>query len=391
MTWKKYSLDQLGFVKRGKSSHRPRDAAHLYGGDYPFIQTADVKHSNLYITKYSQTYNESGLAQSRLWPKGTLCITIAANIADTAILGFDACFPDSIIGFIPDEKKADAIFIKYLFDALLQKQYKQFTQGAAQDNLSQSKLLSLSLPVPELDEQKRIGQILSNYDNLIIKNNKRIEKLKMIATNIFNELLNNKKLNSGDNIWETKKIKDFGQVITGKTPPTKKEEYYNGDIPFVKTPDMHNNTYIIESSESLSDIGANTQPKKLIPKNSILVSCIGTIGVVSINSKPVHTNQQINSIILKDTRYLNYLYFCVTELKSYLEGIGGGATMGNVNKSKFENIEIPMPDIEYVEKLNEIIDPIFQLILNLQLQNKNLNKSRDIILSNLMNGASDIE
>jgi type I restriction enzyme S subunit len=153
-------LDELGYVSRGRSRHRPRDAAHLYGGPYPFIQTADVKHSNLYVREYTQTYSEAGLAQSKLWKAGTLCITIAANIADTAILDIDACFPDSIIGFVPDEDKADVKFIKYLFDALLQKRFQQFTQGAAQDNLSQAKLLSLRFPVPDLGTQNRIATLM---------------------------------------------------------------------------------------------------------------------------------------------------------------------------------------------------------------------------------------
>ena len=156
MSWEAKGLDELGYVSRGRSRHRPRDAAHLYGGSHPFVQTGDVKHAGLYLTEYTQTYSQDGLAQSRMWPAGTLCITIAANIADTAILGFDACFPDSVIGFIPDDKKADARFIKYLFDALLQRKYKQFTQGAAQDNLSQAKLLSLKFPIPGISEQKQI-------------------------------------------------------------------------------------------------------------------------------------------------------------------------------------------------------------------------------------------
>ena len=97
--WRECVLGELGLLKRGKSTHRPRYAFHLYCGAYPFVQTGDVKAAGKYITNYSQTYSEAGLKQSRLWKKGTLCITIAANIADIAILGFDACFPDSVLGF----------------------------------------------------------------------------------------------------------------------------------------------------------------------------------------------------------------------------------------------------------------------------------------------------
>ena len=97
--WHLVKLSDLGEVNRGRSRHRPRDAAHLYGGSYPFIQTGDVKASGGRIVSYTQTYSEEGLAQSRLWPENTMCITIAANIAETGILTFPACFPDSVIGF----------------------------------------------------------------------------------------------------------------------------------------------------------------------------------------------------------------------------------------------------------------------------------------------------
>jgi len=160
MKWEEKRLDELGSVARGRSRHRPRDAPHLYDGLYPFVQTGDVKHSDLYLTSYSQTYSEAGLAQSKLWLQGTLCITIAANIAETAILGFDACFPDSVIGFIADESKSDARFIKYKFDTIKQR-YQQVSQGAAQDNLSLEKLLAFKLVVPHIDEQRKIADILS--------------------------------------------------------------------------------------------------------------------------------------------------------------------------------------------------------------------------------------
>ena len=133
--WDSKKLDELGFVGRGKSKHRPRDASFLYGGKYPFIQTGDVKNANLYVNSYTQTYSDAGLAQSKLWNKGTLCITIAANIAETAILDIEACFPDSIIGFVADETVADAKFIKYYIDTFKQS-LKQISQGAAQDNLN---------------------------------------------------------------------------------------------------------------------------------------------------------------------------------------------------------------------------------------------------------------
>jgi type I restriction enzyme S subunit len=116
--WKAKTLEEISTTfGRGKSKHRPRNAPHLYGGKYPFVQTGDIRNADHIITEYSQTYSEAGLAQSKLWPKGTICITIAANIAETAILGFDACFPDSVIGVVANPKEADVGFIEYLLQS----------------------------------------------------------------------------------------------------------------------------------------------------------------------------------------------------------------------------------------------------------------------------------
>jgi type I restriction enzyme S subunit len=117
--WNEMTLKEISSsFGRGKSKHRPRNDQKLYGGKYPSIQTGDIRNANHIITDYSQTYNENGLAQSKLWPKGTICITIAANIAETAILNFDACFPDSVIGIVVNQKKADSDYVEFLLRSL---------------------------------------------------------------------------------------------------------------------------------------------------------------------------------------------------------------------------------------------------------------------------------
>ncbi len=186
MMMNKYKLNELGSVNRGKSKHRPRNDPALYGGKYPFIQTGDVKHSPFYVTSHTQTYNKKGLAQSKIWPEGTLCITIAANIAETAILSYPACFPDSIIGFIPNFKKADVKFIKYCLDTY-KLQMQAISQGTTQDNMSLEKLLSLNFYVPELSAQRKIAAILSAYDELIDNNRRRIAILETMAEEIYRE------------------------------------------------------------------------------------------------------------------------------------------------------------------------------------------------------------
>ncbi|WP_201712468.1 restriction endonuclease subunit S [Streptococcus salivarius] len=162
--WKSLSEIAKDFG-RGKSKHRPRNDARLYGGDIPFIQTGDIREAGKWIENYSQTYSAFGLQQSKQWEKGTLCITIAANIAETGLLGFDACFPDSIIGFVANPKFAITEYVYYYLnsikDYLANKSY-----GSAQDNLNLSTFSSLKIPVPSLEIQSRIVQVLDNFDTV---------------------------------------------------------------------------------------------------------------------------------------------------------------------------------------------------------------------------------
>lgn len=155
-TWEKAKLEDIALdFSRGKSKHRPRNDKCLFGGDYPFIQTGDIRNADKYVTDYTETYNETGLAQSKLWPKGTLCITIAANIAETAILSFPCCFPDSVIGFIPNEKLTTVDFVYYLIQ-FFKSELQKMSKGAAQDNLNLAKFENMNFPLPPLPEQKHI-------------------------------------------------------------------------------------------------------------------------------------------------------------------------------------------------------------------------------------------
>jgi type I restriction enzyme S subunit len=154
--WLEKTLEEISnSFGRGKSKHRPRNAPHLYGGKYPFVQTGDIRNADHIITEYSQTYSEAGLAQSKLWPKGTICITIAANIAETAILGFDACFPDSVIGLVANPKEAEVGFIEYLLQSF-KARIQAMGKGSAQANINMGTFENERFPFPPVAEQKRV-------------------------------------------------------------------------------------------------------------------------------------------------------------------------------------------------------------------------------------------
>ena len=153
-------LSDLGELARGKSKHRPRNDKKLFGGKYPFIQTGEVRAANRIIKKYEQTYSEFGLEQSKLWQKGTLCITIAANIAETAFLGFDACFPDSIVGF----SASKAVLPEYieLFIKSARTKIESYAPATAQKNINLNTLENLIVPYCSLTEQTQIVAILES-------------------------------------------------------------------------------------------------------------------------------------------------------------------------------------------------------------------------------------
>ena len=185
--WQLATLSELGEVNRGRSRHRPRHDPILYGGPYPFIQTAEVKAADGLVTSHRQTYNEAGLTQSRLWPAGTMCITIAANIAETAILTYPACFPDSVIGFVADPDRADVYFVEYAFRNLKRMiHHVSSDSGTVQDNINLEFLDDLRFPVPsDVPEQAAIAKILRSLDAKIAANRRQTALVEAYCRALF--------------------------------------------------------------------------------------------------------------------------------------------------------------------------------------------------------------
>ncbi|MDD2273246.1 MAG: restriction endonuclease subunit S [Desulfuromonadaceae bacterium] len=374
MRWTSRHLDQLGHVSRGRSRHRPRDAAHLYGGPFPFIQTGDVKHAGLYITEYRQTYSEAGLAQSKLWPAGTLCITIAANIADTAILGIDACFPDSVIGFISDPTEADARFVKYLFDATIQERVKQFTQGAAQDNLSQEKLLSLEFLVPKVEEQQRIASILSTYDDLIENNRRRMALLEDAARQVYQEWFvllrfpgreHTRIVDGVPEGWERLPLESALVLQRGFDLPS--QSRLEGAVPIYASTGVN---------------GYHNVAKVKAP--GIVTGRSGSLGMVHYVHEdfwPLNT-----ALWVKEFRRVSPLFgfFMLSSLR--LDQYNGGVSVPTLDRKVVHKIEVVVPNGKIQALFSDYVLPMFSQIRRLGIYNNKLRTARDLLLPKLMSG-----
>ncbi|WP_198643566.1 restriction endonuclease subunit S, partial [Megasphaera stantonii] len=181
------------------------------------------------------------------------------------------------------------------------------------------------------------------------------------------------------------------EIVCGKTPSTKISEYYGSEIPFITIPDMHGKIYVMTTERYLSMYGANSQPKKTLPKNSICVSCIGTAGLVSLVASESQTNQQINSIIPKDDYSPYYIYLLMRTLSEVINKLGqGGSTIVNLNKAQFGKIQVMIPTVASMRKFDKTVSPLFSVILENQKENIYLSSLRDTLLPRLMSGELDV-
>lgn len=177
--WTPAPLEQLGSINRGVSKHRPRNDPKLLGGPHPLIQTGEVSSAGTYITTYTQTYSDLGFSQSKRWPAGTLCITIAANIAQTGILTFDACFPDSVVGFLAHEGESNTLYVLglfWFFQAILEKN----APAAAQKNINLEILRALLVPKPPIELQNQFAAVVEKVEALKSRYQKSLADLEAL-------------------------------------------------------------------------------------------------------------------------------------------------------------------------------------------------------------------
>ena len=399
--WKAAKLNELGFVGRGKSRHRPRNAASLYGGPYPFFQTGDIKAANCFLTEFSQTYSEAGLAQSKLWKPGTLCITIAANIAETAILGVEGCFPDSVVGFTADPEKSDVRFIKYYIDTI-KLQMQSVSRGTTQDNLSLDKLLRFDLVVPYLAEQRRIANILSAYDELIENSQRRIRILESMARALYREWFvefrfpgheNHRMVDSAlgkiPEGWDTKTVGDSFEISGGGTPSRKEPGYWeNGNIRWFAPSDLTGagTMFMDDSSDHINELGLAKSSARMFPAYSVMLTSRATIGATSINTREACTNQGFITCIPNDDVPLYFLFHWVTENVPTFQRLASGATFKEISRGVFKTIKLIRPPETLVRRFEGAVAPMAEQALALQRKVQNLRRTRDLLLPRLLSG-----
>ena len=385
-----FKLKDLVNIKYGKNQKNVKNPR----GKYPILGTGG-------IMDYADDF---------LYDKPSVLIGRKGSIGKVKYIEEPFWTIDTLFYTIVNE---NLVIPKYLYYKLSQIDFNYYNEGTTIPSLRTETLYKIDIDLPKKNIQKKVVNLLNTIDEKIENNQKIIANLEELSQTLFkrwfvdfefpDENGNPYKSSGGELIaselgeitkkWNILTINDFADdlIITGKTPSTKnKDNYSEKGIPFLTIPDMHTDVFSLNTIKYISEVGIEKVKNKIIPENSLCVSCIATPGLVSITSSETLTNQQINSFTPKKND-LYYLYFYIKSMKKYIEDLGsGGSATLNLNKTQFSKIKIIRPINDLLKKFHKCVDSNFKIILTKQKENLKLQELRNTLLPKLMSGKIEI-
>lgn len=336
---------------------------------------------------------------------GDLIVTMTDLSKAIDTLGYSALVPKSErtylhnqrIGLVKiiDEKRLDKHYLYWFMrTSYYQKTIAATSSGSTVHHTSPDRIMDVEIELPDLEKQRAVATFMDNIESKINTNKQINKNLEQQAQAIYRSWFVNYEPFDGTkpDDWSDGTIDALGtEIICGKTPSTKKSEYYGGNTPFITIPDMHGCVYIVSTERYLSDAGVASQPKKTLPPNTVCVSCIGTAGLVTLVSEESQSNQQINSIIPKEGISVYYIYLLMQTLAETINKLGqSGSTIVNLNKTQFGKIQVMIPSKRVLQDFDSLCRPLFDTILSNQKENINLSELRDTLLPKFMSGELDV-
>lgn len=394
MEWKEYQIQDVCRLINGRAYSNDEMLEH---GKYKIVRVGNLSGGNS-----TWFYSDLELPADKYCHNGDLLFAWACTFGPHIWKEDNTIFHYHIWKIVEDKDVVDRRFF-YYYLKFATGGFLGALNGSVMVHITKSSMEKMIIRIPKkLEDQRRIASILSSLDRKIELNNKINADLEEMAQAIFkNWFVDFEPFKDGKFVdselgmipegWKVGCLGDMGNIVCGKTPSKANSNYYGGDIPFIKIPDMHGNIFVESSEDRLTELGSLSQIKKLIPPYSLMVSCIATVGLVSINTKPSHTNQQINTVIPHNKSALFYLYQYIKNNEELLKNMGrGGTTTLNVNTKSFSNIRLLIPSEIALEQFHRVVEGLFKKIeLNLH-ESRTLSLLRDTLLPRLMSGELEV-
>ena len=366
--------------KGGKEAYKP--------SGIPLIRSQNVLDWS--FTSNGLAFVDEGqaaaLANVEVEPRDIL-LNITGDSVARACMVPDWCTPARVnqhVSIVRPGPDLDPTFLLCFLQSSKPLLLKLASSGATRNALTKGMIGDLEIELPNIETQRAIASLIGQIQQKIVLNQQTNDYLAELGKMIWAQ--------TAKQAAKTVKIAEVAaDIVTGKTPSTKKPDNYGEEYPFITIPDMHSAVWLCSTERCLSEVGNSSQPKKLVQRGSVLVSCIATVGLVGIVQKPSHFNQQINAVIPANEGDEFYLYYAMHSIKQELLGIGatGSATL-NVNKGAFSNIEIPWPERSAMDAYVRTVEPLFKAIEANTLESLRLQELRDTLLPKLMSGEIDV-
>lgn len=349
-------------VKLSSLSEKISDGIHttpVYtdNTDFYFINGNNLVKNSIQVSEITKTVSEDEYRKHRIdLDSKTILMSINGTIGNLAIYNGEKIILGKSACYIILKNKSSLKFVYSLLQSRnTQKSFEAELTGSTIKNLSLKTIKDTFVPFPPLQEQEKIAEILTTWDEAISLHVKLIEEKEQLKIGLMQKLLSGEVRFEGFcDKWEEVKLEDIGQIITGTTPSTEIKDYYeNGKYPWITPTDINHKKNISTSERYLTSLGL--EKGRFIPKGSLLVTCIASIGKNAILTVDGSCNQQINAILPSEKNNTNYLYYLIEYKKDYLIKFAGQSATQILNKKSFSNLKIKIPSPQEQEKIAEVL------------------------------------
>ena len=379
------SLGDICDIKIGRTPPRKQPQWFSESHGIKWASIKDMGNTGKYISQTSEFLTADAIKKFNIpiIPEGTLLMSFKLTVGRLGFTEYDMCSNEAIAQL--PIKDPDIVDKNYLYYYLKNFNFGSLSSTSSIATAVNSKTVkNISVNLPPLDRQKKIANILGSLDEKIELNRRMNETLEQLGQALFRHCFVD---NPAAKNWKRGVISDLGEVVTGKTPSKKNQKFFGDEVAFLKVPDMHKTSIVIKTSDNLSLIGAESQKAKYIPKWSTCVSCIATVGVVSLAGKNMQTNQQINSIVPRKPCFKFFNYFLMRHKSDYIKTLASsGSATPNLNMGHFSNITVVIPDRELLKEFDARVNHLFLQMENNLQENETLMNIRDSLLLKLISG-----